>query len=171
VVPLRFNKLDLRDYLYHLYGVEVRKVRSWLLQKPPHREFEETIDNPRATGRWSRPPPEKRMTVELLRPFVFPAPPEDRSPWDGLMHDRMKKEMQEHLDMRRGARQNKFPLPDEVPLRTERVTLAKEAKKLMLGEKRWSNGIELDERWADAEAGAQGRPGRQEKGETTAPKA
>ncbi|KAL9102953.1 MAG: hypothetical protein Q9163_001940 [Psora crenata] len=32
LTPLWFNKLDLKDYLYHVYGVQVLSVRSYVIQ-------------------------------------------------------------------------------------------------------------------------------------------
>lgn len=157
-MPLHFNKLDLRDYLYHLYGVEVLKVRSWLIQQPPRRVYLGPMGSQRSYGGTTRPPPEKRMIVELVKPFTFPAPPEDRTPWDGLMHDRLQKEVKKNRARREEQAENHFPLPDELAPDTARVMLAKEARKLVLGEKKWNNGVELDEKWESVRGQAQGKP-------------
>ena len=156
-MPLRFNKLDLRDYLYHLYGVEVLAVRSWLVQKQPVRQYVNDDHDLPPQGRWHRPQPEKRMTVELVKPFVFPPPPEDRSPWDGLMHDHLQSDMDANTKRREQAKANKYPLPGDDIVHTARVLLAREARKLAIGEKKWTNDVELDERWTDADRGTQGK--------------
>ncbi|KAJ5246240.1 54S ribosomal protein [Penicillium chermesinum] len=77
-VPLEFNKLDLRDYLKRGYGVDVLGIRSYIEQKPITRI---TRDG-RNLGQWRRPKSQKRMTVELVEPFVYPEEPKDMSPWE-----------------------------------------------------------------------------------------
>lgn len=77
-VPLSFNKLDMRDYLQRLYGVDVLGVRSYIEQQK--------ITRLRPMGRWGygklrRPESKKRMTVEMKQPFVWPDAPADMSPY------------------------------------------------------------------------------------------
>jgi len=77
-VPLSFNKLDMRDYLQRLYGVDVLSVRSYIEQQK--------ITRLRPMGRWGygklrRPESKKRMTVEMKQPFVWPDAPADMSPY------------------------------------------------------------------------------------------
>jgi large subunit ribosomal protein L23 len=73
IVPLNLNKLDLRDYLWHAYGVPVISVRSYIqLQKM--RQDKPNASRP-APRRWYRPRSIKKMTVEMDRPFVWPAEP------------------------------------------------------------------------------------------------
>lgn len=76
-VPLNFNKLDLRDYLQNAYNVGVVSVRSYIEQQPITRM---TRDG-RNIGAWRRPKAQKRMTVELREPFVYPEEPKDLSPY------------------------------------------------------------------------------------------
>jgi large subunit ribosomal protein L23 len=66
IVPRTFNKLDLRDYLYHLYGLRALNVTTQLMW-----------------GRWTRQTPVspryrlpqiKKMTIEMADPFVWPEP-------------------------------------------------------------------------------------------------
>ncbi len=75
IVPLRMNKLDIRDYLYHAYGVTVLSVRSFVQQQKV-RHDKPDAERPRPR-RWFRPRAIKRMTVEMERPFVWPEEPED----------------------------------------------------------------------------------------------
>jgi large subunit ribosomal protein L23 len=76
VVPLNINKLDLRDYLKHGYGVEVLNVRSFITQRKIQRT------KPGTTGiHYYRPRSIKKMTVELVEPFVYPSEPTDLSPY------------------------------------------------------------------------------------------
>ncbi|OQD76448.1 hypothetical protein PENDEC_c004G03575 [Penicillium decumbens] len=77
-VPLNLNKLDMRDYLERVYGVGVLSVRSYVQLQPITRI---TRDG-RNMGAWRRPKSEKRMTVELREPFVWPEEPTDLSRWE-----------------------------------------------------------------------------------------
>lgn len=74
----------MRDYLERAYGVGVVSVRSFVQQQPITRI---TRDG-RNFGAWRRPKSEKRMTVELREPFVWPEEPKDLSKYVSwrLMH-------------------------------------------------------------------------------------
>ncbi|KIH90115.1 mitochondrial ribosomal protein [Sporothrix brasiliensis 5110] len=167
-VPLRFNKLDLRDYLYHAYGVEVRAVRSWLTPQIPRRRYVEMQDDDNTRdivavgkGQWYRPQPIKRMMVELVKPFAFPEPPavptkeqlgtedDPRKDWDYDMNKRLVAQQKaQEDDQQRMMHERKFLLrgeADHVP--AFRVGLARQARELVTGERKWRNDVELDERW------------------------
>ena len=73
-VPLNFNKLDIKDYLKRLYGVDVLKVRSYVEQQKVTREQPRGRDG---YGPLRRPMSRKKMTVELKDPFVWPEEPAD----------------------------------------------------------------------------------------------
>lgn len=77
-VPLNINKLDLKDYLLHVYSVKVLSVRSYIQQQKVQRA--KPADMNRPVIKWYRPRAIKKMTVELEEPFVYPPPPEDLSP-------------------------------------------------------------------------------------------
>ena len=70
---MTWNKFDIRDYLYHAYGVRALRVRSAVQAQPLTLR-----DN--KPGQWKRPQSIKWMTVEMDKPFVYPDPPEDLSP-------------------------------------------------------------------------------------------
>ena len=75
IVPLSLNKLDLRDYLYNVYGISVRGVRSYIqMQKLRQDKPGEKYPRPR---KWFRPRSIKKMMVEMEQPFVWPAEPEN----------------------------------------------------------------------------------------------
>lgn len=172
-VPLRFNKLDMRDYLYHCYGVEVRAVRSWITPQIPRRKHvevdeDDTTRDVRAFGKgqWYRPQPIKRMMVELVKPFAFPDPPpvptaeqlgtddDPRKDWDYQMHKRLtdQQKLQEE-DQQRMMHDRKFLMHSELPhVPAFRVGLARQARELVTGEKQWRNDVELDERWEAVKA-------------------
>lgn len=68
-VPRLFNKLDLRDYLWHVYGLRTLKITTQLL----HSKFVRgSFDRARY-----RPGQRKKMTIEMEEPFVWPEPPKN----------------------------------------------------------------------------------------------
>ncbi len=69
IVPKSFNKMDLRDYLYHLYGIRAFKITTQLIAGKYTREG--------AIARY-RTPQIKKMTVDLLEPFIWPEEPENK---------------------------------------------------------------------------------------------
>lgn len=76
IVPLHFNKLDMRDYMWHVYGVRALTVRSFVEQQRV-RAIDPDADIPRR--KWHRPPAIKKMTIEMDKPFVWPEEPSDYS--------------------------------------------------------------------------------------------
>lgn len=66
IVPRYFNKLDLRDYLWHVYGLRALNVTTQLLWSTWTREMP---GKPR-----KRTPQVKKMTIEMPEPFVWPEP-------------------------------------------------------------------------------------------------
>ena len=73
-VPLRFNKLDMKSYLKELYDVDVVHIRSYTRQ--PKLERKES-PRPNTVGGLYRPKSQKRMTAQLVDPFVWPKEIED----------------------------------------------------------------------------------------------
>lgn len=63
LVPLNLNKLDLKDYLYHVYNVPVISVRSFIQQQRV-RQDKPDAKLPKAR-RWYRARSVKKMTVEM----------------------------------------------------------------------------------------------------------
>jgi large subunit ribosomal protein L23 len=80
-VPLNFNKLDLRSYLYNAYGLATHGIRSFI--------------HPGSAGTGHRgqmyktePKPRKKlMFVDFDRPFTWPEVPTDLKPWDKELFD------------------------------------------------------------------------------------
>ncbi|KAJ6447096.1 ribosomal protein L25/L23 [Purpureocillium lavendulum] len=166
-VPLRFTKFDLRDYLWNLYGVEVRTVRSYVKPQPL------TQRNSHSRS-WYRPQPLKIMTVELAQPFQWPDLPTNLEPWSNelwkMREDLMEKRNEEQLH------QHAFRIPlksQEAPSK-ERKDLAALAGQMLRGEVKWSNDAVLDPKW-DAvlaksnEVAPAPRETRPNKDETTQP--
>lgn len=146
MVPLQFNKLDLRDYLWHAYNVKVLSVRSYVAQRPP-----ETKGH--LKGQIYRPRPQKMMMVELAKPFVWPEPlqGEDLEAFDNFMWKSVEQSKAEQLKTNDQRSKGVIPLRTEGPQSQERKALAEQAKALLEGREVWRNGKELDERWTEIE--------------------
>ena len=76
IVPLKLNKLDMRDYLWNVYGVSCTSVRSYI-QMQKLRNDKKGAKRP--VWKKYRPRSIKKMLVELDKPFVFPKEMEDLS--------------------------------------------------------------------------------------------
>ncbi|KAG4305492.1 hypothetical protein PORY_001048 [Pneumocystis oryctolagi] len=72
-VPITVNKFDVRDYLFHLYQIEVTRVRSMVY----HRKRIRSKDYLRTL---KRTPAFKKVIVDMKEPFVYPEPPENLDP-------------------------------------------------------------------------------------------
>lgn len=67
LVPRNFNKMDLRDYLWHVYGLRALNVTVQLL----HAKFTRGPDD---HARY-RGPQFKKMTIDMEEPFIWPELP------------------------------------------------------------------------------------------------
>ncbi|GME24931.1 Lipase GDSL [Neofusicoccum parvum] len=127
LVPLHFNKLDLRDYLWHAYGVRCTNIRSFV-QQQKMRQDDHSRKRP-MPRRWYRGPAIKKMTVEMDKPFVWPEEPED---WTEYSRD-LYREANKYQE----AEQQKM-LPDHIYEGPEdRETLREQAERLRNGEESW----------------------------------
>ncbi|KAG6366487.1 hypothetical protein INS49_000664 [Diaporthe citri] len=144
-VPLSFNKLDFRDYLWNVYNVEVRSVRSFVNQmRPRQRQYGNTQG-----GKWYRPRSQKMMIADLARPFVWPEAPEDFSPWDKLMFDAVEAEHMKGMEAQ-FARAKGIPgLRDEMGVSPDRRKLRTQAEKLLAGKGKWKPGQPLGPAWVE----------------------
>lgn len=129
MVPLSLNKFDLRDYLLHLYGVRTLAVRSFIKQLPITRVRKGSVRDVPGRRRLYRPRSLKRMTVELDRPFVWPAVPDDLEPWDNTRYHQLMDEAEGRV---RGT---------TVP--SARKTIAEQAQALLRGQMVWKKGQDL----------------------------
>jgi large subunit ribosomal protein L23 len=138
-VPLHFNKLEFRDYLFHVYNVKTSSVRSQVVQPPPQRR------GIRQDGAWYRPRSWKIMHVTLYKPFVWPEVPaeQDLEEFDKKIFDKygdIRKQEEEDYAKRE---KNKYVLRDEVQ-REGVKDLARQARDLLSGKERWKSGIARD---------------------------
>ncbi|KAI9832198.1 MAG: hypothetical protein M1826_002202 [Phylliscum demangeonii] len=127
IVPLNFNKLDLKDYLYHAYDVRVLAVRSFVQQQRVRQDRPNAIMP--VPNRWFRPRAIKKMTVEMDRGFRWPDEPTDFTPWDKRTYEIVEKEQEKEKESRSadGGQQ---------PTR-ERESMAEQARRLLRGDDRW----------------------------------
>lgn len=140
-VPLTFNKFDFRDYLYHLYNVEVTSVRSFINQRMP---AQKALAQP-GSGQWYRPRAQKLMIVDLVKPFTWPERPaeSEMQPWD---HKLFKSVEDAHkVDVAKAVAVNswgpqKMRTDEEEP--RERRELRKMAEDLLKGKRRWTPGTQ-----------------------------
>lgn len=138
-MPLTFTKLDFRDYLYHVYDVEVTSVRSFINQMlPQQRSLPGGI-----VGKWYRPRSQKLMVVDLKKPFVWPERPseEDMEPWDHKLfkavEDGHKEDVREATTRASSGRPK---LRTQKKMTTDRVKLRQAAEALLSGKKKWVPG-------------------------------
>ncbi|KAM3447342.1 hypothetical protein MY1884_004241 [Beauveria asiatica] len=139
-VPLTFTKFDLRDYLFNLYNVEVKTVRSYVKGRP----LAERANRP---GSSYRPQALKIMTVELAQPFQWPSPPENLQPWNQELFEMREKSMVGRQEDQYNAANFKIPMASRQPRSDERKQLSALAKDLVTGRKKWSNEVPLDSKW------------------------
>ncbi|ATZ56114.1 Bcmrp20 [Botrytis cinerea B05.10] len=128
IVPLNLNKLDLRDYLWNAYGIEVRGVRSYI-QAQKLREGKPGAKMP-TPRKWFRPRSIKRMMVEMDRPFVWPEEPKDFSEWD---QEGVKKRQEYEQELQAGQ----YPDAKQKPSK-ERLSIAEQARKILQGKEKWA---------------------------------
>lgn len=129
-VPLRFSKFDLRDYLWNLYGLEAHRIRSVIKISPPSAN--------------KRAPSTKFMTIEMDKPFVWPAPPEDKEPWNHKLftsRERASNAQWKSLwDMHQKGKLGDGKDPEE------RKTLRARAERLLRGQEVWKSDNTVDEK-------------------------
>ncbi|KAK3073607.1 mitochondrial 54S ribosomal protein YmL41 [Teratosphaeriaceae sp. CCFEE 6253] len=134
LVPLWFSKLDLRDYLHHAYALRIgASIRSYVQQARIRQGQVREPARPQYK-RWHRPRATKRMTVELERPFVWPAEPEDFKAWNKAENWAAGEE-QEAYQERMGSTSDALAVSQE-----RRVRMREQAKALLEGRERWRSG-------------------------------
>ncbi|KAI5195167.1 hypothetical protein E4T42_08527 [Aureobasidium subglaciale] len=137
IVPLNMNKLDLRDYLFHVYNVRVVSVRSYIEQQKV------TQGKPNAPKqqikRWFRPRAIKKMTVELESPFVWPELPNEEDlneNWSTDTHKQAQKDNDKYAEQR-------GRLADTSVDRDERMSMREQAKALLERKEQWKPAQQL----------------------------
>ncbi|KAL1646884.1 mitochondrial 54S ribosomal protein YmL41 [Diplodia intermedia] len=127
IVPLKLNKLDMRDYLWHAYGVRCTRVRSFVQQQKIRQD--DPSRKRAMPRRWYRGPSIKKMTVEMDKPFAWPEEPEDWTPYGRDLYraaeEYSEKEQQKMLP------DSAYDGPQDGP------TLREQAERLRRGEEKW----------------------------------
>ncbi|KAK8091133.1 hypothetical protein PG994_000638 [Apiospora phragmitis] len=145
-VPLHFNKLDIRDYLFNAYSVVTLGVRSAVMRRPVLRSHP-------ITQRVQRPPSIKYMTVELQKPFVWPKEPtkEELKQWDDEATEaRVKLHEKRESQMKNYQLYGTIDRPNMQKKTQDRSLLAKQARELVSGAAKWDNRRELDPKWTES---------------------
>ncbi|KAI9705410.1 MAG: hypothetical protein M1836_006165 [Candelina mexicana] len=127
VVPLHLTKIDVRDYIYHAYGIKALNVRSFVQQQKVRQGKPSSLKP--AARQWFRPRAIKKMTVEMERPFVWPDEPEDFEPWDKKTYDAAQESQK--------AEREKYSLKATQNPPEDRETIAEQARRLLTGKERW----------------------------------
>lgn len=138
-VPLWFSKLDLKDYLSSLYGVEVVHIRSYVM---PNKVLRMDPLRKGAPGKLYRPKAKKKMTVQLVEPFIWPEQVTDFEEWEKEEYWRLGRAQ---LENQRLQGQWGEMNPD----RRHRKSVAEQARELMEGKRVWKptwQSIPADER-------------------------
>lgn len=151
IVPLTFNKLDIRDYLWHAYGVAVVSVGSMVMGQGLEKKGSILM----SARRTFRPAAKKMMICKLEEPFVWPARQVgDELPepfeWFRYKHNVKVEEQQEQVQgMLKAGEIELFTQKEEV---RGRDALRQEAQALLDGKKEWKNEVTLDPRWEGIDA-------------------
>ena len=91
IVPKSFNKLDLRDYLFHVYGLRAMNVTTQLLHG---RYARVSLGTPRY-----RESQIKKMTIDMVEPFIWPEEPkkEENNAWNDYLVKNLQKYREDRL--------------------------------------------------------------------------
>lgn len=143
-MPLWFSKLDLRDYLFHAYDVPVLSIRSYVQQTRIRQGAIADAARPQYK-RWHRPRSTKRMMVELERPFVWPAEPEDLKPWNREEIEMAEEEQAAFTEREMSSTSDAVGAADE-----HREAMRDQAKALLEGKVKWKP---VDNRWTGTKLG------------------
>ncbi|KXT08990.1 hypothetical protein AC579_71 [Pseudocercospora musae] len=127
-VPLWFSKLDLRDYLWHAYQVEILAVRSYVKQSRV--QSGKPNDIRPAIRRWHRPKAKKFMTVSLVHPFVWPERSKDHEEWN-------RKEVEAADTETRKWQESMGSMSDAMVNEERRERMKEQAKALLEGKAKW----------------------------------
>ena len=122
----------MKSYLSSVYKVKVLHIRSTVVQQKVERERGDLSRGAGSTaqGRLKRPMSKKKMTVELVEPFVWPEEIKDLSQWENENYWKMTTDQM--------AYQKKLQ-PEAIlkPNEDHRKSIAKQAKELLKGTRQW----------------------------------
>jgi large subunit ribosomal protein L23 len=87
------------------------------------------------------------MTVELVKPFVWPKIPKDLEPWKKDLWDAREKSLKEQEIQMIAESRRQLPLPSRTRPSYEQKTISQMAKELLSGQTKWKSELKLDEKW------------------------
>lgn len=151
-MPLRWTKFDLRDYLWNVYNVEIKKARSYVKAQPLARR-------PGFKMAMYRPQAQKIMTVELAQPFQWPDVPENTQAWNKELYDKRQEKYDEMSERDLLRHKMDIPMASKAPPTPQRKELRSLAQKMLSGEVKWSNDVQLDPKWDKILAETQAKQG------------
>ncbi|EMR08741.1 hypothetical protein PNEG_02915 [Pneumocystis murina B123] len=93
-VPITVNKFDVKDYLFHIYRIEVTRVRSMIC-------YRKRIRRKDYTKMLERTPSFKKVIVDMKEPFIYPKEPENLDPWNKRYTDGLQLWTQSKIFRRR----------------------------------------------------------------------
>ena len=125
------NKLDLKDYLYHLYGVEALHIRSHIVHGKVVRDVR--------TRQLHRTKQKKKMMIEMKAGdnFVWPEVPEDIQNRSTELRDAIRKQKKEMEEGRSPQGQYLHKVGEN-----QREGLREKARALLQGKLKWKSQLE-----------------------------
>lgn len=137
-IPLSFSKLDLRDYLWHLYGLKTTRIAVALT---PHR-WRTSFRS--GTALKERRSTQKRAIVDMAEPFVFPDVPIDLT--DYAVYEYRKELFNSRLRMQEAFKdvikeKPNWPLIQNQPKQIGQRRLALREQGIVSEEKTWARRL------------------------------
>ena len=122
----------MKNYLKFIYNVEVIHVRSTVIQSKVERARDggRGFSKGSASGRLYRPMAQKKMTVELVEPFVWPEEVKNFEAWE---KDSYWQTAKENMEAQRAMAPESILRPNV----KQRKSIAEQAKELLEGKARW----------------------------------
>lgn len=139
-VPLNMNKLDMRDYLWHAYGVRALSLTSRVLPEAV-REYRPGAERPVKT--LFRPAAKKKMTVRMDRPFVWPPAPDKQ-----VLASDFNREQFRAAGKEQEKAQERMRARDTFVDMEEREAMREQARRLLKGKEKWRPPGRREGSWA-----------------------
>lgn len=134
------NKLDLRDYLWHAYGVRSLGITTRIL---PNAVQESNPNVERPVRSLFRPAPTKKMTVLMDKPFVWPSPPEKN-----VREEQFNTTQFRAASLEQEKQADKMRKRDTYVDVEDRKAMREQAERLLKGREKWRPPGAKDGSWA-----------------------
>lgn len=116
-----------------MYNVEVTGVRSFINQQ----RLKQRSSGPSPGGKWYRPKSVKMMIADLKQPFVWPEPPENKDAWDNKLFLSVQESHKKAAEERQERQHGRPKIRTRGQAEPSRAQLAKAAKLLAFGLRKW----------------------------------